>query len=485
MARYMQWLCFLVCAQAARVAVKDAVKNEVKGATSETKFKKTDPCIERGAAGECLRTAKFKNKDPCITVGAGGDWAYPMCSSATRDRMGRSKSCTCKGGTTLAGKHLKDKVISCSVFNEEPEWFLSRPSHLAQRCEWMQLPIPEEKASNMPSCDACNSDHKDPLGRALRCACDDGLKDVRGRPYTCGVQCPLSQGQYYQPAKKAAQPIQGNGHYEKTPAGDCPTIWVKDWNFPNGHRIENPECAYYWVENEVDTRSDARKKQSAEEWAEGDRNYKEGERCRVADPLSDDWEMGYNKKALVNVRGEKLETVGDMVYVHLPKPKSEWDAIATFHEKLRAVHRERSVTKNEAWSHWERMVKMNRKTNGGFGEFRNPNVPEGCMGAEPKWEETVRYHLWAEQYYKDLNKKEQMQELHPGCNVRLHSLKGAAALNGLVAVVEHFVEKTGRWRVKLVNGDVKDLKPDNLEVLEQDDFSLMGTAHQSGMVKWG
>ena len=37
-------------------------------------------------------------------------------------------------------------------------------------------------------------------------------------------------------------------------------------------------------------------------------------------------------------------------------------------------------------------------------------------------------------------------------------------MNGQAGVLEEFIETSGRWRVKLASGDVKDLKPDNLAV---------------------
>merc|ERR1712124_38598 len=54
------------------------------------------------------------------------------------------------------------------------------------------------------------------------------------------------------------------------------------------------------------------------------------------------------------------------------------------------------------------------------------------------------------------------QELQPGIKVTLHSLKTAPQLNGQHGVLEMFVTHTARWRVKLSDGTLKDIKPENL-----------------------
>lgn len=71
---------------------------------------------------------------------------------------------------------------------------------------------------------------------------------------------------------------------------------------------------------------------------------------------------------------------------------------------------------------------------------------------------------------KDL-KQENLQadlgpsSLQPGRTVILHGLKGAPELNGKVGSLEHYISATGRWRVKLGDdGQSKDLKPDNVKV---------------------
>eukprot|EP00931_Biecheleriopsis_adriatica_P065131 TRINITY_DN39764_c0_g1_i1.p1 TRINITY_DN39764_c0_g1~~TRINITY_DN39764_c0_g1_i1.p1 ORF type:complete len:554 (+),score=110.53 TRINITY_DN39764_c0_g1_i1:242-1663(+) len=58
------------------------------------------------------------------------------------------------------------------------------------------------------------------------------------------------------------------------------------------------------------------------------------------------------------------------------------------------------------------------------------------------------------------------KELAPGCKVSLHGLKNAAELNGQRGVLEAFVQETSRWRIKLENGQVKDLRPDNVKLDE-------------------
>jgi len=57
-----------------------------------------------------------------------------------------------------------------------------------------------------------------------------------------------------------------------------------------------------------------------------------------------------------------------------------------------------------------------------------------------------------------------LKELTAGCNVQLLGLKCAADLTGQVAVVEKYVHDSGRWRVKLRDGQVKDVKPTNLSM---------------------
>jgi len=57
----------------------------------------------------------------------------------------------------------------------------------------------------------------------------------------------------------------------------------------------------------------------------------------------------------------------------------------------------------------------------------------------------------------------QEDDLHVGCTVQLHGLKGAVELNGKTGILDSLIEASGRWRVKLACGDSKDLKPENLK----------------------
>ena len=66
--------------------------------------------------------------------------------------------------------------------------------------------------------------------------------------------------------------------------------------------------------------------------------------------------------------------------------------------------------------------------------------------------------------------------LAAGCQVILHSLKGAAELNGQRGEVESFVSESSRWRVKLLSGSMKDLKPENLRPLSASEMDASTTA---------
>lgn len=54
-------------------------------------------------------------------------------------------------------------------------------------------------------------------------------------------------------------------------------------------------------------------------------------------------------------------------------------------------------------------------------------------------------------------------KLRPGVTVAIHSLKGAADLNGKEGTVEQWDADKGRWTVKLPGGERKALKPENLQ----------------------
>jgi len=53
-------------------------------------------------------------------------------------------------------------------------------------------------------------------------------------------------------------------------------------------------------------------------------------------------------------------------------------------------------------------------------------------------------------------------DLHAGCPVRIHSLKSAVLLNGVLGRLQELLP-TARWKVQLSNGEVKSLKPENLQ----------------------
>lgn len=55
------------------------------------------------------------------------------------------------------------------------------------------------------------------------------------------------------------------------------------------------------------------------------------------------------------------------------------------------------------------------------------------------------------------------KELRPGVEVAIHGLKGAAELNGKSGKVETWDADKGRWTVRLPSGELKALKPENLQ----------------------
>jgi hypothetical protein len=56
--------------------------------------------------------------------------------------------------------------------------------------------------------------------------------------------------------------------------------------------------------------------------------------------------------------------------------------------------------------------------------------------------------------------------LCPGVTAMLHSLKQATELNGVSGVIEAWHAESGRWSLKLPNGEEKFAKPDNLAVVD-------------------
>uniref|UniRef100_A0A0G4GEZ3 RING-CH-type domain-containing protein n=1 Tax=Chromera velia CCMP2878 TaxID=1169474 RepID=A0A0G4GEZ3_9ALVE len=68
-----------------------------------------------------------------------------------------------------------------------------------------------------------------------------------------------------------------------------------------------------------------------------------------------------------------------------------------------------------------------------------------------------------------------------GQSVRLKGLKSAASLNGQSGILLRFQGNTGRWEVRLPDGDGKAVKPDNLEPVYPDDGQWQGLV----LVFWG
>lgn len=63
-------------------------------------------------------------------------------------------------------------------------------------------------------------------------------------------------------------------------------------------------------------------------------------------------------------------------------------------------------------------------------------------------------------------RQEEERELRIGSRVELHGLVGAAHLNGRSGICDAWVEESERWAVRLENGEVKKVKPENLTVRE-------------------
>ncbi|CAE7584145.1 unnamed protein product, partial [Symbiodinium sp. CCMP2456] len=69
--------------------------------------------------------------------------------------------------------------------------------------------------------------------------------------------------------------------------------------------------------------------------------------------------------------------------------------------------------------------------------------------------------------------------IHGGQTVRLRDLKAAPELNGEVGIALRFNTDSGRWLVRLRNGEGKQLRPQNLEGMEGDTgrvFAVWGDA---------
>ncbi|CAK9071554.1 unnamed protein product [Durusdinium trenchii] len=73
-------------------------------------------------------------------------------------------------------------------------------------------------------------------------------------------------------------------------------------------------------------------------------------------------------------------------------------------------------------------------------------------------------------------------DIHGGQTVRLKGLQGAAHLNGEIGLALRFNADSGRWLVRLRNGEGKQLRPANLEGLDGSDgrvFAVWGDARWS------
>mmetsp|Transcript_12428 Transcript_12428/g.29271 ORF Transcript_12428/g.29271 Transcript_12428/m.29271 type:complete len:478 (+) Transcript_12428:136-1569(+) len=73
-------------------------------------------------------------------------------------------------------------------------------------------------------------------------------------------------------------------------------------------------------------------------------------------------------------------------------------------------------------------------------------------------------------------------DIHGGQTIRLQGLKAAPELNGESGLALRFHKETGRWLVRLRNGEGKQVKPDNLEAQDGDSgrvFAVWGDARWS------
>ncbi|CAK9032043.1 Serine/threonine-protein kinase PRP4 homolog (PRP4 pre-mRNA-processing factor 4 homolog) (Pre-mRNA protein kinase) [Durusdinium trenchii] len=87
--------------------------------------------------------------------------------------------------------------------------------------------------------------------------------------------------------------------------------------------------------------------------------------------------------------------------------------------------------------------------------------PPGWVGPETERGAVVQQTAFREE--ETVEKKPEMQI---GSMVVLHGLKSAAELNDQRGEIESFVQESSRWRVKLLDGAVKDLKAENLRLLD-------------------
>lgn len=85
-------------------------------------------------------------------------------------------------------------------------------------------------------------------------------------------------------------------------------------------------------------------------------------------------------------------------------------------------------------------------------------------------------------YSRAAKRFEAQGDIHGGQIVRLHGLQACPELNGEVGIALRFADATGRWLVRLRNGDGKQLRPANLEGLDGAEgrvFAIWGDARWS------
>jgi len=64
--------------------------------------------------------------------------------------------------------------------------------------------------------------------------------------------------------------------------------------------------------------------------------------------------------------------------------------------------------------------------------------------------------------------------LRPGLAVAIHGLKGAPELNGKGGKIEQWDADKGRWTVRLPGGELKALKPENLQPKKSSPMDALG-----------
>ncbi|CAK9079906.1 unnamed protein product [Durusdinium trenchii] len=92
--------------------------------------------------------------------------------------------------------------------------------------------------------------------------------------------------------------------------------------------------------------------------------------------------------------------------------------------------------------------------------------PPGWVGPETERGAVVQQTAFREEETVEKKPLKPAQEMQIGSMVVLHGLKSAAELNDQRGEIESFVQESSRWRVKLLDGAVKDLKAENLRLLD-------------------